>query len=137
MADDYIFTHSDVWTPCQAPVWHLDEDEDTYMARLGYRLLRRCRNYDIAYHVGNWQLYTAIDEETALYHAAVLVDGTTKDNLIWLPHFPDLMAYMARYGEVGQHPWTHDGDCWNAMMYAIIYGGNAEEHEHPPSGNLR
>jgi hypothetical protein len=113
---EWIFTHPDTWTPVvidKAPEWIDGENDTTYMARLGYRFYSQARHRDFTNFVGIWSLFVA-DAPDARYLQVLLVDGATEDcNLVWLPTFPDLLAYMRLYGELGQP--ERDQDEWDAM----------------------
>ena len=77
------------------------------MARLGYQHDRAAHYVDQGNFLGCWTLYTA-QASDALYHAALLVDGAVENAVVWLPTFPDLLAYMAHYGEVGQRDYERE-----------------------------
>jgi hypothetical protein len=105
----WIFTHPDTWTQtAPAPAWSEGEGADEYMARLGYAPHSRARNSDLIEFVGAWMLYTPTSPEAP--HAYVLlVDGAQGClEVVFLPALPDLLAYMAIYGELGQANWDRD-----------------------------
>jgi hypothetical protein len=54
--------------------------------------------------LGSWTLWRAPLITAQCPHAyALLVEaGVGQLTLVYLPTFPDLLAYMARYGELGQ-----------------------------------
>jgi len=105
MREAWIFTHPDTWTRTEAPDWPENEDMDDWIARLGYKRHSRADNSDIVEFVGSWALYTATASDAPYAHL-LLVDGALECGVfVWLPTFPDLLAYLARYGEVGQSSW--------------------------------
>jgi len=102
----WIFTHPDTWTRTDAPEWGESEEVDAFMARLGYTPHSHARNSDLVNFVGSWMLYTAIAPD-AEYGHALLVDGAQEACVfVWVPTLPDLLAYMAHYGELGQAAWN-------------------------------
>ena len=118
MRDAWIFTHSDQWERAEVIDDLRDgEDIDVWMARLGYRPHSRARNSDIVEFVGSWMLYTA-QAPSAPHAHALLVNGALEWGvLVWLPTFPDLLAYMAKYAEIGQQEWQEME--WEGMRDTI------------------
>jgi hypothetical protein len=107
MSEAWIFTHPDTWTRTEVPAWPEEEGDgvDDWMALLGYKPHSRADNSDLVEFVGSWMLYIALAPDAPYAHA-LLVDGAVENCvLVWLPTFPDLLAYMAKYGEVGQPAW--------------------------------
>ena len=116
----WIFTAPDTWTlaPDTVPEWSEGEDDTTMMARAGYAYESRARNSDLVNFVGAWTLWYA-NADHAPYPYALFLDAPGDEGcvFVWLPAFPDLMAYMAKYGHVGQAEL--DGCDWDAFREAF------------------
>jgi hypothetical protein len=100
---EWIFTAPDVWTPCDHAVYdwaaHLNYAEG--MCHLGYTHSESSGNEDVE-HFGRWTLwYTTTNTSPYPYVVALCLPDWGYTH-VWLPTLPDLMAYMAKYGAVGQ-----------------------------------
>ena len=117
--DEWLFTHPDCWTrPATSPVeWGDDEEMHAFMARLGYRFQDQARNADLVEFLGAWSLWASPSEGAAPAYALLLWGAGERFTLVWLPTFPDVMAYMAKYGEVGQRFWEREE--WDDVANAV------------------
>ena len=71
------------------------------MDRLGYDFGEHSGCPDIEY-VGQWTIWCARHAEQAFQYVLALGCPGGAYTLVWLPQLPDLMAYLARYGGIGQ-----------------------------------
>jgi hypothetical protein len=109
--ETYTFTAPDCWTPVPSQpewAWGEDEDEVAFMRRLGYAFDSEAPNTDIVEFVGGWALYVRPPSEltTPRYVLLVWIGGTTM--LVFIQTPPDLLAYLARYGTIGQDQWRQE-----------------------------
>ena len=95
----WIFRHPDQWATAEAPDWADGQGLDNYMQSLGYAFHSQARYSDLVDFLGSWRLYTATTQEAVHAYALLVEDATELFALIWLPALPDLLAYLARYGE--------------------------------------
>jgi hypothetical protein len=130
MIDAWQFTQPETWTrvECALPDWPDDLALDAYMALLGYKVHSSAPNSDLVDFVGCWHLYTAVRPE-APAPCALMVEGADAWALVLLPTVPDLLAYMARYGEVGQARW-HAEELQE--VHALLTMGFQAWHGHEP-----
>jgi len=124
--DAWIFTAPDTWTRSAdpTPTWEEGEEDVTMMARAGYAYDSRAHYGDSVSFVGAWSLWCATAPQ-APYPYALLLDSPGDDLpvLVWLPAFPDLLAYMAKYERVGQsefeqQEWDDYRTAINRLFYA-------------------
>jgi hypothetical protein len=113
----WTFTSPETWTrSAEAPAWPENADCNAYFATLGYTFQDRARHEDIGEFVGCWRLYHAHDAAAACAYALLVEDGAGCV-VVWLPTFPDLLNYMAKYGELGQAEWQETE--WEIMRTTI------------------
>jgi hypothetical protein len=102
---EWIFTAPERWQSLdevQSPVpWGDTEDLDVVMERAGY-----CRGEDSGYpdidYFGAWRIHAATDPASSYQYLLLLELPDASFTRVWCPALPDLMAYMARYGAIGQ-----------------------------------
>jgi len=109
--ETWVFTHPDVWTVSTPVVWHDGEDDVAFLRRYGYGpcLDEQWSGITLGIEpVGYGVRYAALGPEASYQYAMLVQLARTACRpdeaqcvVVWLPRFPDLMAFLARYGAIG------------------------------------
>jgi hypothetical protein len=72
------------------------------MGYLGCAFVRQACTSGLSVGLGHWRLYGATDVAAPAPYALLVADAAGGRVLVWLAAFPDLLSWLARYGNVAR-----------------------------------